>query len=139
MLIYKFRTSPNLQKQIKFLLKYFYFNYDNLNLQAVTKAKRKLVLKLHEEKTKRLAHSYMTSTKNSQGLPITMRKDCRLAERSLSAVVGMAGWGGGGWGEVVAVATDDPLLLLPPLRLWGLLFLCGISTPLSLAELPPLL
>lgn len=62
---------------------------------------------------------------------MAMRKDCRLAERSLS------GWGG--WGEVVAVATDDPLDRDPPLRLCGFLFLCGMSTPLSLAELPPLL
>lgn len=79
-----------------------------------------------------LTRSYITSTKNSQGLPMAMRKDCRLAERSLS------GWGGG-WGEVVAVATDDPLDRDPPLRLCGFLFLCGMSTPLSLAELPPLL
>lgn len=84
-----------------------------------------------------MAQFYITSTKNSQGLPIAIRKDCRLADRSGSVGCTPPGCGGG---EVVAVATEEPLDREPPDLLLGLFeFFTGKSTPLSLAELPPLL
>jgi len=86
---------------------------------------------------------YMTSTKNSHGLPIAMRKDWRLPDKSsfdftpatpdCPLRTELPCWGG----VVVVVATDcsEPLdlLRLPPDRR---LRPCARSS-VSLAELPP--
>ena len=54
--------------------------------------------------------SYMTSTKNSQGLPMAMRKDWRLPERSGGREPRGTGWPGGR--EVVPTCTCRALARL---------------------------
>ena len=75
---------------------------------------------------------HMTSTKNSQGLPMAMRNDCRLPESSggTEARFEVEDIGGAPGGRVAGVPG-------PPITRLVLARLASVSLPLP-ADLPPL-